>query len=60
MALDADIPRSYMSGLERAMHTPSLETIAKMLPIFGITWVEFSQQFAGNLSRGTRTRRNES
>jgi PAS domain S-box-containing protein len=56
LALDADIPRSYMSGLEREQHTPSLETIAKMLPIFGITWVEFFQEFERALPRGARTR----
>jgi len=56
LALEANIPRSYVFGLEHARHTPSLETIEKMLPVFGIGWVEFFQQFERALPR-SRMRR---
>ena len=57
LALEAEIPRSYMSGIERGVHTPSLETIAKLLPLFEITWVEFFREFEAALRRAQKRNR---
>jgi transcriptional regulator with XRE-family HTH domain len=56
LALEAEIPRSYMSGIERGVHTPSLETIAKLLPLFEITWVDFFREFESRLRKPKRNR----
>lgn len=54
LALESCIPRSYMSGLEREQHTASLETIAKLLPLFEVTWTEFFQEFERALHRPSK------
>ena len=34
-----------MGSIEREMHTPTLETIYKLLPALGISFVEFASEF---------------
>lgn len=45
LALEAGIDRGYMGGLERGLHSPTLETIYKLLPHLGVSIVEFIQEF---------------
>ena len=45
LALKAGVDRGYMGGLERERHTPTLEKIYQMLPVLGITFVEFAVEF---------------
>jgi transcriptional regulator with XRE-family HTH domain len=44
-ALEAGVDRGYMSGLERGKHSPSLETIYRLLPVLGINFVDFAAEF---------------
>lgn len=41
----AGVDRGYMGSLEREMHTPTLESIYKLLPALGISFVEFASEF---------------
>jgi transcriptional regulator with XRE-family HTH domain len=45
LALETQIDRGYMSGLERGLHTPTLETIWKLLPVLDCNFVEFAAAF---------------
>ena len=54
LAFEANLDRGYMGGLERGLHSPSIETIYKLLPILGITFVEFAEQYEKCLQRARR------
>ena len=45
LAQQAGVDRGYMGSLEREMHTPTLESIYKLLPALGISFVEFASEF---------------
>jgi len=45
LAHQADVDRGYMGGLERELHTPTIETIYKLLPVLGVSFVEFAAEF---------------
>jgi len=51
LALESNIDRGYMGGLERGLHSPSIETIYKLLPIFRITFVQFAEQYEKSMRR---------
>ena len=51
LALDAGVDRAYMSALERGAHSPTLETIYKLLPHLGVTFPEFARAFERALKR---------
>lgn len=40
VALEIDMHRSYLSGLEAAQHNPTINLIARFEPVFGISAVE--------------------
>jgi transcriptional regulator with XRE-family HTH domain len=44
LALRSGIERSYMSGLERGKHSPTLGTIYRLLPVVGVTFTEFAAE----------------
>jgi DNA-binding XRE family transcriptional regulator len=56
VAYESGLERAYMSGLERGLHTPSIETIYKLLPALNITFIEFAQEFEKQLQRIQRPR----
>jgi transcriptional regulator with XRE-family HTH domain len=45
LALQAGLDRGYMGGLEREKHTPTLESIYRLLPVLGISFAEFAIEF---------------
>jgi transcriptional regulator with XRE-family HTH domain len=52
LALNAGIDRTYMSALEREIHSPTLETVYKLLPHLGVTFAEFAKVFERHLKSG--------
>lgn len=45
LALEAGVNRGYMGGLERGQHSPTLETVYKLLPALGVSFAEFAIEF---------------
>ena len=43
LALEAGVDRGYMGGLERGLHSPTLETVYKLLPALGVDFIEFAR-----------------
>jgi len=54
LALQAGIDRAYVSGLERGLHMPSLETIYKLLSALGVSFAEFGAEFEKCLRKRSR------
>ena len=44
LALRSGIDRGYMSGLERGLHSPTLGTIYRLLPVVGVSFAEFAAE----------------
>lgn len=55
LAHEAGIDRAYMSELERGLHTPTLDTVYKLLPPLEVTFPEFAQEHDGCLRRARRS-----
>jgi len=51
LALAAALDRGYMSGLERGKHSPTLETIYRLITALDITLAEFSEEYERCLRR---------
>jgi transcriptional regulator with XRE-family HTH domain len=51
LALEANVERAYMSGLERGLHTPTLDMIFRLLPVLGIRFAEFAGEFEKSVRR---------
>ena len=49
LALKAGMDRVYLGGLEREKHTPTLESIFRLLPTLGVTFTEFAREFERTL-----------
>jgi transcriptional regulator with XRE-family HTH domain len=45
LAFEAGLDRGYMGALEREKHTPTIESIYKLLPVLGIGFIEFAAEF---------------
>lgn len=45
LAFDAGVDRGYMGGLERGQHSPTLETVYKLLGPLGVSFAEFAGEF---------------
>jgi transcriptional regulator with XRE-family HTH domain len=54
LALEADADRAYMSGLERGLHTPTLETILRFLPHLKVSFPEFAAEYEKWLRKARR------
>ncbi|MGA7409721.1 MAG: helix-turn-helix transcriptional regulator [Bryobacteraceae bacterium] len=50
----AGVDRGYMGGLERGEHTPTLDTLFKLLPHLGVDFAGFAAILQANLKRGKR------
>jgi transcriptional regulator with XRE-family HTH domain len=59
LAFESGIDRGYMGGLERASHSPTLETVYKVLPSLQVNFMEFAEVFDKNL-RSRKVRGNQS
>lgn len=59
LALETETDRGYMSSLERGLHTPSLETIFKLLPILGVSFEGFAAEFTRSLKKVRRENNNK-
>ena len=51
LALNAGVNRGYMGQLERAICTPTLETIYRLRPDLGISFTEFAIEFEAQRKR---------
>jgi transcriptional regulator with XRE-family HTH domain len=54
MALEASMDRAYASGLERGLHTPTLETMLRLLPYLKVSFSEFAIEYEKCLRRAIR------
>lgn len=54
LALEAGLDRGYMGKLEKGQHSPSLETLYKLLPPLGISFTQFAAEFEGCLKKCRR------
>jgi transcriptional regulator with XRE-family HTH domain len=54
MALEAEADRAYVSGLERGMHTPTLETVIRFLPFLKVSFPEFAAEYEKCLRKARR------
>jgi len=45
LAMQSGVNRGYMGGMEREKHTPTLESIYRLLPALGVSFVEFATEF---------------
>src|SRR5215831_3686443 len=50
LALKAGMDRVYLGALEREKHTPTLESIYRLLPILDVTFTQFASEFERMLS----------
>jgi transcriptional regulator with XRE-family HTH domain len=51
LAYESDVDRCYMSGLERGLHSPTLDTIMKLLWKMEVSFVDFGAVFERELKR---------
>lgn len=51
LAFDSRVDRRYMSGLERGLHNPSLETILKLLRTLNVSLRAFAREYEATLRR---------
>jgi transcriptional regulator with XRE-family HTH domain len=49
LARNLGIDRGNKAGLEGGRHTPTLQTIFKLLPVLHVTFVEFAEEFERTL-----------
>lgn len=45
LAWNSGLTRGHMGSLERELHSPNLESIYKLLPALGVSFVEFAAEF---------------
>jgi len=51
------VDRCYMGGLERGLHSPTLDTIMKLLWRLEVSFVDFAAVFERELKRAKRSPR---
>jgi len=57
LAWESGVDRGYYGGLERGEHTPTLETLYKLLPLLGVSFTEFAAEFERTLRQIRRPSR---
>ena len=57
LALAAKVDRTFVSGLERGLHNPTLYTMYKLAPLLGVSPPELSAVIHQHFLRGKRIRR---
>ena len=58
LALEAGLDRSHMGRLERGKNSPTIETLYKLFPPLGISFVAFAVEYEGCLKKCCRKKRN--
>lgn len=56
LAFESEVDRGYMSGLERGLHSPTLDTVVKLLWRLDVSFVDFATVFERELKRLKRNR----
>jgi transcriptional regulator with XRE-family HTH domain len=56
LAYESGIDRAYLGAIERCRHSPSFDTIYKVLPVLGINLVTFAKEFERQLKRVSNPR----
>ena len=56
LAFESDVDRRFMSGLERGEHSPTLDTVMKLLWRLEVSFVDFAIVFERELKRLRRNR----
>jgi transcriptional regulator with XRE-family HTH domain len=56
LAYESSVSRGYMSGLERGLHSPTLDTVMKLLWRLEVSFVDFAVVFERELKRLKRNR----
>src|SRR4029453_7117144 len=56
LAFESEVDRGYMSGLERGLHSPTLDTVMKLLWRMEVSFVDFATVFERELKRLKRAR----
>ena len=58
LAWESGVDRGYMSGLERGLHSPTLDTVMKLLWKMNVSFVDFAIVFERELKKVKRKPRN--
>jgi transcriptional regulator with XRE-family HTH domain len=56
LAFESDVDRRFMSGLERGQHSPTLDTVMKLLWYMEVSFVDFAVVFERELKRLKRNK----
>ena len=56
LAFESDVDRRFMSGLERGQHSPTLDTVMKLLWRLEVSFVDFAIVFERELKKLKRNR----
>lgn len=59
LALESGIDRAYMGRLERGEHVANLDTIFRLLPKLGISFIDFAVEMEINIRRVKRAPKKE-
>lgn len=57
LAFESEVDRGFMSGLERGLHSPTLDTVAKLLWRLDVNFVAFGAVFERELKKARRNHR---
>jgi transcriptional regulator with XRE-family HTH domain len=58
LALVSGVDRSYMSGIERSLSSPTVEILVRLLPVLGVNWEQFGAEFDKQLRFNSRAAKN--
>ena len=58
LAFESDVDRGYMSGLEQGSHSPTLDTVMKLLWRLDVSVVDFAVVFERELKKKLKRRAN--
>lgn len=56
LAFESEVDRGFMSGLERGLHSPTLDTVMKLLWRMEVSFVDFAIVFERELKKLKRNR----
>jgi transcriptional regulator with XRE-family HTH domain len=59
LAYESKVDRGYMSGLERGLHSPTLDTVCKLLWRMEVSFTDFAIQFENELKRLDRAEKSQ-
>ena len=59
LALQCGVNRGYMGELERGEHSPTIETIYRLLPVLEVSFTQFASEYEMHLRRVLRNAKGE-